>query len=50
MLGNKPYPAASEGLDLRQNREEREEREERLARDRRSLKQKTAHEPKTGAN
>jgi hypothetical protein len=50
MMGNKPYPAAQAGTDLRQNREDREEREERLARDRRPLKQKAANQPKTDTN
>ena len=42
MMGDKPYPAAPTGLDLRQNRAEL------LARYRRSLKQKVAQEPKAG--
>jgi DNA-binding beta-propeller fold protein YncE len=44
IMGNKPYPAAPTGLDLRQNREEL------LARYHRSLKQKAAQEVKTGKN
>ena len=47
MMGNKPYPAAQAGTDLRENREENEER---LARERRSLKQKAAQESKKGTN
>jgi DNA-binding beta-propeller fold protein YncE len=50
MMRNKPYPLASAGMGLRQNREEGEEREEHLARDRRALKQKAAKESKTGTN
>src|ERR1035437_4829524 len=44
LMGNKPYPAASTGMDLRQNRKEL------LARYLRSLKQKAAHPPKTRTN
>ena len=44
MMGNKPYPAAPTGMDLRQNREEL------LASYRRSLKQEAAQEPKTVTN
>jgi len=44
MMGNKPYPNARTGVDLRQNREDL------LARYRRSLKQKAVQESKTGAN
>jgi DNA-binding beta-propeller fold protein YncE len=44
MMGNKPYPAAPTGLDLRQNREKL------LASYRRSLKQKAAHAPKAGSD
>ncbi len=42
LMGNKPYPAAATGIDLRQNRADF------LARYRRSLKQKAAGVPKTG--
>ena len=41
LMGNKPYPAAPTGMDLRQNRKEL------LARYQQSLKQKAAHTPKT---
>ena len=41
-MGNKPYPAAPTGIDLRQDREEL------LARYRRSLEQEAARELKTG--
>ena len=44
LMGNKPYPAKTTGLDLRQNRAEL------LARYRRSLKQKAALEPKKGTD
>jgi DNA-binding beta-propeller fold protein YncE len=44
LMGNKPYPAATTGMDLRRNREDL------LARYRRSLKQKAAREPKAGTN
>jgi DNA-binding beta-propeller fold protein YncE len=44
IMGHKPYPAAPTGTDLRRNREQL------LARYRRSLKQKAAQSPKTGAN
>jgi DNA-binding beta-propeller fold protein YncE len=44
MMGNKPYPAAPTGLDLRQNRKEL------LANYQRSLKQKSAQKPKTVTN
>jgi hypothetical protein len=41
MMGDKPYPAAPTGIDLRQNREKL------LADYRRSLTQKAAQKPKT---
>jgi DNA-binding beta-propeller fold protein YncE len=44
LMGNRPYPAAPTGLDLRQNREEL------LARYRRSLERKAASEPKKGSD
>ncbi len=44
MMGNRPYPVAPAGTDLRQNREEL------LARYRQSLKQKAAQTPKTGTD
>ncbi|HEX7408307.1 MAG TPA: hypothetical protein VF515_11745 [Candidatus Binatia bacterium] len=44
MMGNKPYPAAPTGVDLRQNREAL------LAHYRRSVKEKAAQEPKTVMN
>ena len=44
LMGNKPYPAAPTGMDLRQNREEL------LARYQQFLKRKAAHTPKTGTN
>jgi len=43
LMGNKPYPAAPTGMDLRQNRGEL------LARYRRSVKQKSAPAAKTGS-
>jgi hypothetical protein len=47
MMGNKPYPAALAGTNLR---EDSEEREERLARERRVLKKKATAEKKADAN
>jgi YVTN family beta-propeller protein len=44
LMGDKPYPAAPTGLDLRQNRDEL------LARHRQSLQQKPAAKPKKGTN
>ena len=44
LMGNRPYPAAPTGLDLRQNREEL------LARYRRSLERKPAPETKKGSD
>jgi hypothetical protein len=44
LMGNKPYPAAPTGIDLRQDREEL------LARYQQFLKRKAAHTPKTGTN
>ena len=43
LVGNKPYPAVSSGLDLRHKREEI------LRRQRQSRKQKTAEAPKVEA-
>jgi hypothetical protein len=44
LMGDKPYPAAPTGKDLRQNRAKL------LADYRRSLTQEAAHKPKTGTN